>query len=273
MVVQVTVGERDLRCLVPIASDHSDDLPADGLALSLLVDLMGQIRCDVISFEEFDGGQHKTWFSQSIPGRGGAVAEDLGPVRWQHCWGCQPCSYADRPNDLRSIVKIAVFYSARQGHSIRPYCDIYRPQGFENDPMLALRATRGPGPVPGRDHAAVPFRGSGLDVCEHDGALLGLLCPHLQQAYLDAERVSQSIPQLTPGTGTCCAWSPPGTLTARSSAASDCPFPPGKRVGQAPSPQPNSRRHPRYPRYTSGTDHTHSAAAANVCPRRTLVPD
>ena len=41
-------------------------------------------------------------------------------------------------------------------------------------------------------------RGSGPDFSERDRALLVLLRPHLQQAYLDAERRRHPVPQLTP---------------------------------------------------------------------------
>jgi len=42
------------------------------------------------------------------------------------------------------------------------------------------------------------FRGPGPDFSERDRALLTLLRPHLQQAYLDAERLRHPAPRLTP---------------------------------------------------------------------------
>jgi hypothetical protein len=77
---------------------------------------MDQIRCDVISFDGFDGRRQETWLFQSIPGRGDAVVEDLDPVHWEHCWDCQPCSYPDRTGDLRSIIKSGI--STRPGSGI-----------------------------------------------------------------------------------------------------------------------------------------------------------
>ncbi len=65
-------------------------------------------------------------------------------------------------------------------------------------------------------------RGPGRDFSERDLALLTLLRPHLRQAYLDAEHRRRGAPQLTPGSGSCCAWSPPGTPTPRSPASSAC---------------------------------------------------
>ena len=83
MSTSATAGDRDLRTLADIVSADRSDLPAgEGLPPSLLADLMDQIRCDVISFEGFDSKRQETWLLQSIPGRGGAVVEDLDPVHW-----------------------------------------------------------------------------------------------------------------------------------------------------------------------------------------------
>jgi DNA-binding CsgD family transcriptional regulator len=195
----VRASDQDLCALAGMVSQDRPDVPAqEGLPPSLLADLMGQIRCDVISFEGFDSGRQETWFLQSIPERGDAVAEDLDPVHWQHYWRCQPCSYPDRTGDLRSIVKITDFYSARQWHSIGTYCDIYRPQGFEHDLMLTLPAAPGPVVGGGRTMRLFLFRGSGPDFSERDRALLALLRPHLHQAYLDAESRRHPVPRLTP---------------------------------------------------------------------------
>jgi DNA-binding CsgD family transcriptional regulator len=194
----MTASERDLHTLAGIVSENRVDLPDAGLPESLLADLMGQIRCDVIAFEGFDSELQQTRFVQSIPDRGDGVVEDLDPVHWQHYWHCQPCSYPDRTGDLRRVVTIADFYSARQWHSVGTYCDIYRPQGLEHDLMLTLPAPHGPGTGPGRTVRLFFFRGPGPQFSERDRALLTLLRPHLHQAYLDAERRRNPVPQLTP---------------------------------------------------------------------------
>ena len=199
MSTPVMASDRDLRALADIVSKDRPDAPAgEGLPPSLLADLMDQIRCDVISFEGFDSARQETWLFQSIPGRGDVVVEDLDPVHWQHYWDCQPCSYPDRTGDLRSIIKIADFYSSRQWHSVGTYCDIYRPQGLEHDLMLTLPPA--PGPVTGRGRTLrlFFFRGPGPDFSDRDRAVLTLLRPHLHQAYLDAERRRHPVPRLTP---------------------------------------------------------------------------
>jgi DNA-binding CsgD family transcriptional regulator len=199
MIAPVTASERDLRALAGIISEDRPDVPAgEGLPPSLLADLMGQIRCDVIAFAGFDSGRQETWSLQSIPDGGEAVVTDSAPVHWQHYWHCQSCSYPDRTGDLRSVVKIADFYSARQWHSIGSRCGIYRPLGFEHDLMLTLPAAPGPLAGPGRTMRLFFFRGSGPDFSERDRAVLTLLRPHLHQAYADADRCRHPVPQLTP---------------------------------------------------------------------------
>jgi hypothetical protein len=57
----VTVREQDLRALAGIVSEDRPDVPdGEGLPLSLLAELIGQIRCDTIAFQGFDCQRQKT---------------------------------------------------------------------------------------------------------------------------------------------------------------------------------------------------------------------
>jgi DNA-binding CsgD family transcriptional regulator len=193
----MTASERDLRALAGIVTADRADIPAQGLPMSLLDDLMSEIRCDVVSFEGFDSEHETTWFGQALPAGVNTVDEAFEPVHWRHYWDCQPCSYPDRTGDLRSVIKIADFYSARQWHSTGMYCDLYRPFGVEHELMLTLPA--GPARLPGdgKTLRLFLFRESGSDFSEADRALLTLIRPHLHQAYLDAERRRQPSADLT----------------------------------------------------------------------------
>ena len=199
MSTPVRASDRDLRALAAIVSaDRADLLDGEGLPPSLLADLMAQIRCDEISFERFDSGRLETRFLQVIPVTDIGPAEDVQPVHWQHYWDCQSCSYPDRTGDRRSVITIADFYSARQWQSTGMYCDIYRPQGYEHDLQLCLPDPAGHTAGAGRTVRMFFFRGPGLDFSERDRAVLTLLRPHLEQAYLDAERGRHPVPRLTP---------------------------------------------------------------------------
>src|SRR6516165_12820533 len=78
------------------------------------------------------------------------------------------------------------------------YSDNYRPQGIEHELQLCL--PEGPPRTigPGRTVRMYSFRGPGPDFSERDRAVLTLLGPHLDQAYLDAERRRHPVPRLTP---------------------------------------------------------------------------
>ena len=204
MIAPVTASERDLRALARLVSEDRTDLPdGEGLPLSLLADLMGQIHCDFVSFEGLDSGRQALWFWQEIPIPADDAADEAWCEGWDQrywsCyWDCKPSSYPDRSGDLRSIVRISDFYSARQWHSTGMYSDIYRPPGIEHELMLSLPAAPGRTTGPGRTVRLYFRRGPGADFSERDRALLTLLRPHLHQAYLDAERRRHPVPRLTP---------------------------------------------------------------------------
>jgi DNA-binding CsgD family transcriptional regulator len=197
MTAKVAASERDVRALAGIVSDYRADLPAEGLPPSLLSDLTSQIGCDSVLFEGVDSLRQRNWFAQALPDDEYTGDEGLRLVHWKHYWDCEPCSYPDRTGDLRPVITIADFYSARQWHSTGMYCDLYQPQGIEHELMLTLPASPGKTTGPGRTLRLFFFRGPGADFSEADRALLALLRPHLHQAYLDAERRRRPLPELT----------------------------------------------------------------------------
>lgn len=195
----VTLSDNDLSTLAELVSKERPDLPDAGLPLSLLNDVMAQIACDGMNFDGYDSPHQKIWLHQGFTGGelDPPIAEGSDSVHWTHYWDCLSCSYPDRSGDLRSIVRNADFYSRRQWHSTGMYNEIYRPQGLEHDLQLCL-----PGP-PGPDgHRRTVrlffFRGPGPEFSERDRALLTLLRPHLQEAYVEAERRRSPVPDLTP---------------------------------------------------------------------------
>jgi DNA-binding CsgD family transcriptional regulator len=204
VVAPVTASERDLRALAAIVSEDRSDLPdGEGLPPSLLADLMDQIRCDQVVFLGFDGSrQGSWWFTQEDPSKVPFTdtpgCEDYLRIFWEHYGKSQFSSYPSRTGDLRSIIKVTDFHSARQWHSTAMYTDYVRVLGLERHLMLCLpeASPRAAGP---RRHVRLYFgRGPGPDFSERDRAVLTLLRPHLHRAYLDAERRRHPVPQLTP---------------------------------------------------------------------------
>src|SRR6202000_1388702 len=104
-----------------------------------------------------------------VPDEGddGEAGGDLDRAHWRHYWDSAACSYPDRSGDLRSVVKIADFYSVRQWRSTGMYADVYRAQGLEYELQLCLPEPPGPDRGPGRTVRLYLFRFS-----ERDRALL-----------------------------------------------------------------------------------------------------
>ncbi len=197
----VVAGEQDMRSLAALVNKERDDLPEEGVPLSLLSDLKNQIPCDYVLFQGYDTRRNSYWFAQQLPGAGenpdSASDGEFIPF-WEHFWDCQPCSYPDRTGDLRSIVQVTDFYSVREFHSTGMYCDVYRPQGFEHHIGLILPEPPGPHMGAGRTARLFFLRGPGPAFSARDRALLTLLRPHMQQALLDAEGRRNPVPDLTP---------------------------------------------------------------------------
>jgi DNA-binding CsgD family transcriptional regulator len=200
MSTPVRASDRDLRALARIVSEDRADLPdGQGLPPSLLADLMGQIRCDVLSLDGWDPGRQMCWFSQEIPSFSDAPGyEGIDEVVWAHFWDCPACSYAARTGDLHSVITDTDFYSARQWHSTVCYTDCTRPLGMEHSIMAFLPSALPPTVGPGRFVGLTLSRGPGPDFSERDRAVLTLLGPHLDRAFRDVERRRHPVPRLTP---------------------------------------------------------------------------
>jgi hypothetical protein len=72
---RMTASEAELLKLAAIVTADREDGPGEGLPLSLLSDLVDQIRCDCISFCGHDSQRQEYWFSQGLPDDD----EDLSP--------------------------------------------------------------------------------------------------------------------------------------------------------------------------------------------------
>jgi len=197
MSTPVRASDRDLRALAAVVSEDRPDLPdGEGVPPSLLADVMGQIRCDVLSLDGFDPGRQMCWFSQEIPSFSDTPGyEAMDQVFWENYRDFPVCRYTVR---TASVVKITDFYSARQWHSTAMYADLDRRQGFEHTLTVCLPTALPLTARPSRYVGVGLIRGPGPDFSERDRAVLTLLAPHLAQAYREAERRRHPVPRLTP---------------------------------------------------------------------------
>ena len=121
MSISATPSERDLRTLAGIVSDHRADLPKDGLPLSLLAELMGQIRCDLIAFHGYDSERENTWFLQHLPGGEDVVVEeDWDALFWPLYWTASRAAIPTGPTTCEVSRKSRT--STRPGSGIPPAC-------------------------------------------------------------------------------------------------------------------------------------------------------
>jgi DNA-binding CsgD family transcriptional regulator len=185
----------DLRALARIVTDDHGAPPAEGLAPSLLSELLRLIGGDFVVFGGTDSSHQVDWFGQTVPSEADDPSFDVASF-WAHYWN-GPCSYPERTGDLRSLVKISDFYSVRQWHSTGMYQDCCRPYGIEHELMLCLPAAHEWTAGPGRSLRLVFVRGPGPDFSGRHRDLLTVLRPHLHHAYLDAERRRRPVPRLT----------------------------------------------------------------------------
>ena len=192
----VFASGRDLRALAQIVTADRGEPPAQGVAPSLLSDLLALVRCDWLIFADTDSSRQVNWFSQVAPAEAGDGWRHVAEF-WEHYWSSPAACYPDRSGDLRSVIKISDFHSARQWRSTGLYRDCCRPEGIEHELTLCLPAGPGPATGPGRMLRLVFVRGPGADFSDRDRDLLTVLRPHLHQAYLEAERRRHPAPRLT----------------------------------------------------------------------------
>ena len=112
---------------------------------------MGHIRCDESPSRASTAGGRRR-FRQGIPlhRRRLGLGRTRDRAHWLHYWDCRSCSYPERTGDLRSIVKISDFYSARQWHTTGMYSDIDRPRDTSIFSCCACPSAAAPTAGPGR---------------------------------------------------------------------------------------------------------------------------
>ncbi len=185
---QMNLADADVSAMLRIATAARSTSEAEPLPWDLLHDLRELIRCDALVVSGQDTPA-KTAFAEQMVG-------ELGPeppveLFWEHYWDSLDCSYPDRSGDLSSITMTSDFYSDRALHDLGMYVDYSGPMRIEREIMVCLPAG------PGRTLRLLFSRGAGADFTERDRALLTLLRPHLQAAYVAAERRRAGLTPLT----------------------------------------------------------------------------
>jgi DNA-binding CsgD family transcriptional regulator len=195
---QFDLSDRDVQAMLHIASNQRADEPGPVLPWSLLRDLRDLIGCDDLGVSGQDDVRRTYFAEQSVSDREslfGDPPDDAveDPLSWQYYWDCLACSYPGRTGDIVSVTKVSDFYSPLAWHNTAVYVEAVQPEGFEHEMMVCLPS----GPA-GRTLRFLFWRGKGPDFTERERALLTLLRPHLQAAYVAAERTMLGAVSLTP---------------------------------------------------------------------------
>ena len=189
MTARVTVSERDLRTLLGIVSDHRSDLPPAGTAA---IPAGRAERPDPLRRAAIPRARHRLGRPMVRPGRPGRTTRR--GVSTRSCTGSSTGIRLLLPRPHRRCAQRDETIGLLLGAAMAQHRHVHRivPARGAGARTAAVPARRAPAhPAPGLS------RGPGPDFSERDRALLGLLRPHLHQAYLDAERRRHPAPQLT----------------------------------------------------------------------------
>lgn len=165
--VMTQLSQADLQGAVDViyAAHEFDDLPS--FRSGLLPHLRELIRCDIAGYNEQDA--RTGWVVVDDPP--GSVLENAGELL--DVWGYQhPVIAKVREGDMRAH-KLSDFLTRREFHRLELYHEVYRPIGAEDQISCG---------VPAASVIGIAFN-RGSDFTERDRAVLGLLQPHLAQAY------------------------------------------------------------------------------------------
>lgn len=168
---------------------HAPD-PAAPLPDDLLADLSSLVGCDQVWVSGQDTPRWEWFADQAHPGPP-VDTDDLLAGYTLHYWS-STCSYPDRTGDVESVTRTSDFLSDREYHRTGMYVDYTGPLGVEHEMMVCL-----PAGGPGRTLRVLLIRGRGRDFTEHDRAVLTLLRPHLNAAFVAGERLRDGGDGLT----------------------------------------------------------------------------
>jgi DNA-binding CsgD family transcriptional regulator len=194
----VGITERDLEQMLGIArtfgSAPDPHGPDEGLPWELLHDLKALVPCDQLAVSGQDTPRWEFFANQELPRVELSAADDarLEQAYRAHYWS-STCSYADRTGDTGSVWRDSDLESDVVRRNGGMYRDLDRWYGVEHELVVTLEAG---GPL--RTLRILFSRGKGSDFSERDLAVLTLLRPHLQAAFINAERGRHNALPLTP---------------------------------------------------------------------------
>jgi DNA-binding CsgD family transcriptional regulator len=192
----IGISDREIEQMLGIARTYGGADVGEGqeaLPWGLLEDLKALVPCDQLWVSGQDTPRWEFFADQELPRvqLSEGEFEGLDEAYRTHYW-TSTCSYPDRTRDTVSVWRTSDHVTEVERRSSGMYADYDRRLGVEHELMVALDAG---GPM--RTLRILFVRGKGSDFSERDLAVLTLLRPHLQDAYVNAERARQGALPLT----------------------------------------------------------------------------
>ena len=193
----IGISDREIQQMLGIARTYgSAELPEeqdDALPWELLHELKALVPCDTVWVNGQDTPRWEFFADQELPGVDVGPVEDaaLREAYRTHYWD-STCSYPDRTGDSSFVVRISDLVPDVERRRTGMYAEYDRRLGVEHEMMVSL-----PAGGPQRTLRLLFVRGPGSDFSERDLAVLTLLRPHLQDAYLNAQRRRGGLTPLT----------------------------------------------------------------------------
>jgi DNA-binding CsgD family transcriptional regulator len=190
---QTAITDQDVHRMLAIARDYGGETDGAALPWELLHDLKELVPCDMLSVSGQDTPRWEFFADQELPASpiSAATLETLLEAYARHYWS-STCSYPDRTGDIVSVTIDTDFASVREYRKTGMYADFDRVYGVEHEILVCL-----PAGGPQRTLRLLFARGPGPGFTERDRAVLTLLRPHLQAAYIAAERRRRGLLPLT----------------------------------------------------------------------------
>ena len=185
---QLAVTDLDVQKMLALTRKYAAD---DGAALpwEMLEDLRRLVPCDFLEASGQDTPSWTFFAEQQVFDEGHVQAGDRGTMAtdddselYKLFYWDSACSYPDR-GDISVAVRETDVENPREQRNGGFFAEMMRPGGIDHELILALD-----GGAPQRTLRLLFFRGPGAGFSERDVAVLTLLRPHLQAAYLAHQR-------------------------------------------------------------------------------------
>lgn len=190
---QTTMTSRDLDQMLAVTRSYPAD-SGEGLPWELLHDLRALVPCDHLSVSGQDTPQWHFFVDQELPRIDWPAAEREGyeAAYRTHYWD-STCSIYDRTGDTTIVARDSDLETSAERARSGMAADYSLPADARHEIVVCLEAGG-----PQRTVRLLFTRGPGPDFSDRDVAVLTLLRPHLQGAFLAAERRRRGISPLTP---------------------------------------------------------------------------